>query len=417
MPGNVVIIGAGAAGIAAARELTERGVRPTILEARSRIGGRAWTETATFGFPVDLGCSWLHSADLNPWTTYARHAGFTVRERSPQWQRRIGAAETTPEYQAAWLGAFRRNETLIAAAARAGRDVSVADVVPIDSFRPLFDCVMSWLMGVDTARMSAVDFDRYADSDRNWVVTEGLGSVVAHAARQLDVRLDTPVKTIDWTGRHVRLETSRGALEADAVIVTAPTNVLAEESIRFTPAAPALLEACLGVPLGTANKVFFEMAPGSLPYEGSVHFTGTDRSVRTASYQTRPLEREVLLAYFGGGLARELEERDELENFALDELASIFGASFPKQVRRTLHSGWTRDPWSRGAYSAALPGCAHLRSQLSEPLGDRVFFAGEACSLDYFGTINGASQTGVRAAAAVVRKLNEDDSSPLPSLL
>ena len=82
------------------------------------------------------------------------------------------------------------------------------------------------------------------------------------------------------------------------------------------------------MPLGAANKVFIEMAPGALPYEGSVHFPGTDRSVRTASYQTRPLEREVLLAYFGGGFARELEERNELESFALDELAGIFGSEF-----------------------------------------------------------------------------------------
>ena len=403
MQTDVVIVGAGAAGAAAGLELLRRGVRPLVLEARARVGGRAWTDSAAFGFPVDMGCSWLHSADLNPWTTYAREHGFTVRERSPQWQSRIGAAETSPEQQAAWYDAFRRNEELIAAAARAGRDVAVSDVIPDDRRRPLFDCVMSWLMGVDTAHVSTLDYDRYADSDRHWTVVEGLGSVIAHAANALDVRLDTPVTTIDWSGKRVRLQTQRGVVEARAVIVTAPTTVLAEERIRITPCAPALLEACRGVPLGNANKVFIEMAPGALPYEGSVHFPGTDRSVRTASYQTRPLEREVLLAYFGGGFARELEERNELESFALDELAGIFGSAFPSQVRRIVHSEWTRDPWSRGAYSAALPGCAHLRERLIEPLGERVFFAGEACSTDYFGTINGAWLTGVAAAAAVAQ--------------
>jgi monoamine oxidase len=403
MQADVLIVGAGAAGAAAGRELVRRGLRPLVLEARDRVGGRAWTDASAFGFPVDMGCSWLHSANVNPWMTYAREHGFTVRERSPQWQRRIGATETSEEHQAAWYGAFRRNEELIAAAARAGRDVAVADVVPDDRHRPLFDCVMSWLMGVDTAQVSTLDYDRYADSDRNWSVVEGLGSVIAHAANALDVRLDTPVTSIDWSGKCVRLQTPRGAMEAPAVIVTAPTTVLAEERIRFTPRAPALLEACRGVPLGAANKVFIEMAPGALPYEGSVHFLGTDRSVRTASYQTRPLEREVLLAYFGGGFARELEERNELESFALDELAGIFGSEFRSQVRRIVHSEWTRDPWSRGAYSAALPGRAHLRERLTEPLGERVFFAGEACSTDYFGTINGAWRTGVAAAAAVAQ--------------
>jgi monoamine oxidase len=400
MQADVVIVGAGAAGLAAGQELLRRGVRPLVLEARSRVGGRAWTDESAFGFPLDMGCSWLHSANLNPWMTYARKHGYTVRERSPQWQRRIGAVEASAEYQAAWYGAFRRNEELIAAAAGAGRDVAVSDVIPNDRHRPLFDCVMSWLMGVDTAHVSTLDYDRYADSDRNWSVVEGLGNVVAHAAGALDVRLDTPVTTLDWSGKRVRLQTPHGALEAQAVIVTAPTTVLAEEGIRITPAAPALLDACHGVPLGNANKVFIQMAPGALPYEGSVHFTGTDRSVCTASYQTRPLEREVLLAYFGGGFARELEERGELESFALDELTGIFGASFAAQVRHIVHSEWTRDPWSRGAYSAARPGCAHLRERLTEPLGERVFFAGEACSIDYFGTINGAWSTGVAAATA-----------------
>jgi monoamine oxidase len=405
MQADVVIVGAGAAGVAAGLELLGQGVRPLVLEARARVGGRAWTDTTAFGFPVDMGCSWLHSANLNPWMSYAREHGFTVRERSPQWQRRIGAAETSPEYQAEWYRAFGRNEELIAAAARAGRDVAVSEVIPEDRHRPLFDCVMSWLMGVDTACVSTLDYDRYADSDRNWSVIEGLGSVIAHGANALDVRLDTPVTGIDWSGRDVRLQTSRGAVEARAVIVTAPTTVLAEERIRFTPSAPGLLEACRGVPLGNSNKVFIQMAPGALPYEGSVHFTGTDRSVRTASYQTRPLERDVLLAYFGGGLARELEERNELESFALEELTGIFGSAFASQVRRMVHSEWTQDPWSRGAYSAALPGCAHLRERLTEPLGERVFFAGEACSIDYFGTINGAWLTGVAAAAAVSQKV------------
>ena len=182
------------------------------------------------------------------------------------------------------------------------------------------------------------------------------------------------------------------------------TNVLADEVIRFTPAADALVEACHSVPLGVADKVFFEMAPGAVPYEGSVFSVGTDRSVRTASYQTRPLEQEVLLAYFGGGFARELEERGELEAFALEELTEIFGAEFRSKVRRAFSTAWASDPWARGAYSAARPGCAHLRARLSEPLGERVFFAGEACSLDYFGTLNGAWITGVAAARAVMEK-------------
>jgi monoamine oxidase len=401
----LVIVGAGAAGIAAAHELRRLGLHPVLLEARTRVGGRAWTDRSRLGVPLDMGCAWLHSADVNPWTAYAREHGFTVRQRSPMWQRRVAGVETSPEYRTAWLAAFQRNEELIAAAVRAGRDIAVSDVVPNDRHRPTFDAVMGWLMGVDSTQVSTVDYDRYADSDRNWYVLGGLGDLIAHAARDLDVRLDAAVSEIDWSGNPVRVVTTRGELRAAAVIVTVPTPLLATERLRLTPRAPQLLEACHGVPLGVANKVYFEMTPGALPPEESIFTIGTDRSARTASYQTRPLEQDVLLAYFGDGLARELEETGALAAFALEELTHMYGSAFRADVRRTVETAWASDPWALGAYSAARPGCAHLRARLSEPLDERVFFAGEACSLDYFGTINGAWQTGLAAARAAHRVL------------
>lgn len=401
---EVVIVGAGAAGIVAARELQKNGLRPIVLEARQRVGGRAWTESARLGMPLDIGCSWLHSADVNPWTAYARANGFIVRERSPVWQRLVGGVEPPQAYRDAWLRAFERNSRLIAEAAQAGRDVSVVEVIPNDEHQPLFDAVMGWLMGVNAAQVSTLDFARYADSDSNWYVLGGLGAVIAHAASGLDVRLGVEVRDIDWSGVDVRIVTNRGALRADAVIVTAPTPLIANEMLRFTPAAPSLLEACHGLPLGVANKVFIEMQPGTLPHEGSMFGVGTTQSARTASYQTRPLEQEVLLAYFGGDLARKLEEVGELEAFALDELTRMYGSGFRADVRRTVQSGWARDPWSLGAYSAAKPGCAQLRERLSEPLGERVFFAGEACSLHHFGTVHGAWETANGVAARVMRR-------------
>jgi monoamine oxidase len=402
---RIVVIGAGSAGISAARTLQEHGEKAIVLEARSRVGGRAWSDSSTFGFPVDMGCAWLHSADLNPWTRYAREQGFTLIERSPIWQRRIGRNETTPEQRDAWFAAFQRNERLIAEAVRAGRDVAVADVVPQDRYRPLFDGVMTWLMGTDSDKVSTLDYDRYQDSDRNWAVTEGLGSVIAHAARDLDVRLDTPAQTIDWQGPRVRITTPRGDLEADAVIVTVPTTVLAEETaIRFSPALPpAYRDAFQGVPLGLANKVFFQMEPGTLPFDDSVNMVGTDQTVRTAAYQTRPSGHEVMMAYFGGSLARELEQSSQLESFAREQLSDIFGADFVRHIRRTLQTGWATDRWSRGAYSAALPGKARMREWLNEPVADRIFFAGEACSIEYFGTVHGARLSGTAAAKRALR--------------
>jgi monoamine oxidase len=402
---DIVVIGAGAAGIAAARWLQDHGCRAILLEARSRVGGRAWTDTTHFGFPIDFGAAWLHSADVNPWTNVAREYGFELIERLPLWLRRIGAVEASPEYQAAWRAAYERNDDLISQAAAAGRDVAVADVVPADDHRPMFDAVMTWAVGADSDRISTIDYDRYENSQLNWAVREGLGSVVARAAERLDVRLNAPVTKIDWSGQGVAIETSQGRLEARAAIVTIPPPVLADESVlRFVPALPqALAEAVAGMQLGVANRVFFELEAGALPFEGSTHWIGTDRTSRTASYQTRPSGQEAMVAYFGGRLATELERDDQLETFARDELARIFGAAFTAKIRRAASSGWVQDRYARGSYSVASPGTAHLRERLQANLGERLFFAGEACSLESFGTIHGAWRSGVAAAEAALR--------------
>src|SRR5690349_14271715 len=110
---DVVIVGAGAAGIAAARHLRQAGLNPLLLEARDRVGGRAWTNVAAFGFPVDMGCAWLHSADRNPWMSYAREQGFKIIERSPVWRRRIGRDEPSEAYKASSAAAYGRNDALI----------------------------------------------------------------------------------------------------------------------------------------------------------------------------------------------------------------------------------------------------------------------------------------------------------------
>jgi monoamine oxidase len=404
MTQRIVIIGAGAAGIAAGIRLRERGLQPLILEARSRVGGRAYTDASTLGMPVDMGAGWLHSADLNPWTVYAKANGFDVIERDPVWRRRIGMRLTTPEEQAAWMAAWERNEALIATSVKAGRDLAVSEVVPNDEFRPIWDAVMTWLMGNESDQVSCLDFDRYEDSNRNWPVREGLGAVIAHGARELDVRLETKVTEIDWSGADLVIRTSRGAIECDRVIVTIPTTVLASDAIRFTPSLPgAYREAFAGIPLGVANKVFFTMEEGALPYEGTTNFIGTDETSRTGSYAVRPNGSDVLLAYFGGSLARELEMRGELEVFARDELKSIFGADFVRKIRASLSSSWVSDPFSMGSYSAALPGKAHLREQLNRPVADRIYFAGEASSINHFGTVHGAWHSAVATVENALR--------------
>ena len=401
---DIVIVGAGAAGIAAARWLRANGSDALLLEARERIGGRAHTDSSTLGMPLDHGCAWLHSAAENPWATVARESGFSIIEQPPDWRRRVGAKIRSAEELATVGHDLEQNFSLASRAAAEGRDVAMSELIPDNAVRAQFEAIMTWYIGIESDSVSSLDVARFEDTEINWAVREGLGSVVARAANGLELRLATPVQKIDWHGQGVTLRTPVGSLDARAVIVTAPTSVLAQDDIRFEPALPATIQQALhDVPLGIANKVFFRMEPGALPYEGTTHFIGTAQQARTCSYQVRPAGQEALLAYYGGRFARDLERRGELEQFAREELSGIFGSEFVRRITASLTVGWSEDPWSRGSYSAARPGRAHMREVLNQPVGERMFFAGEACSVEHFGTIHGAWESGVRAAALALR--------------
>jgi monoamine oxidase len=214
---DAIVVGAGAAGLVAARQLGRAGLTARVLEARSRVGGRAWTERETFGVPIDRGCAWLHAADGNPWTEYARERGFTVIAQSPDWRQWLGRERVTPELRARLDADWDRAVESLAAAARAGRDVPASAALPPDlEFRSQFDASMSWMMGVDPKDLSTADFAASEDSDVNWAVAEGLGAVVASAAEGLDVVLDCPVTAIDWSGNAVRVHLEPAAQTVDS---------------------------------------------------------------------------------------------------------------------------------------------------------------------------------------------------------
>lgn len=397
---DVAIIGAGAAGIAAARQLQAAGRRIIMLEARDRVGGRAATDHS-LGVPADLGAQWLHFADQNAWTGIAETGGFTLLRQPPGWgaASRIGNREATPQERAEAEATYRQGFESVARAAAEGRDVPVSTVLPPGMARARFDAVMTWLMGVESSQVSTVDMDRYDDSHADWGVHEGLGAVVASAAAGLPISLRTRVTAIDWSGPGVRIDSSAGRIEATAAIVTLPTAVLARGAIRFTPSLPAAHEEALAsLALGVVNKVFFRIEGGRFAGQETSHFLGSASTSRTCSWQVNCAGQPLLMAFFGGDLSRELEQRDGLVAFARDELRSLFGASVLDELGATLATAWGRDELALGSYSAARPGKAHCREQLALPVAPQLSFAGEACSIHHYGTLHGAWLSGVAAA-------------------
>lgn len=404
---DIAIVGAGAAGLAAARTACDAGLRVVVLEAKGRVGGRAFTECRTLGVPFDHGCRWLHSASLNPFVPIARALGY-----APEDERRVryvflkdqsGAERWSTEQEAAdWLAFCDRNLERVEAAGRDGRDLSAADLVEQGSpWSALFDARVAMSTSVNLDGISTLDHVRYVDSGENWVIPEGYGTMIAHFGAGLPVTLDAPVSRIAWDGPGVRLETPQGTVDAGAAIVTASTAVLGNGGVRFNPSLPAWkAEAIAAVPTGNANKIAFAVRrdvfggpPGCFSILSS---TGAD----AINFQVRPCGVPVVSGFVGGRFADALEKDGAaaVKAFALERLIAIFGSDFEKEVSAFCCTAWGSDPHICGGYSAALPGEAHRRADLAAPVGDRLFFAGEAAHLDFYSTAHGAYLSGVAAA-------------------
>lgn len=401
---EVVVVGAGAAGIAAARRLHDAGIDCLLLEARPRRGGRAWTVTDPSGFAIDLGCGWLHSADRNPWRDIAAAQGATIDKTAPPWSRPALEVGFPRAEQEAFRDAMNAFYVRLKELAQNGPDVAAsAALEPHSRWNGLINALSTYISGAEWSRVSARDFDRYRDSAVNWRVVEGLGAVVVAHGSGLPQRLGCPVLAIDHGGKRLRLETAQGALSAEQAVVTVPASLLAREQPRFDPALPQKAEAAQGLPLGVDDKLFIAL-DGAEEFDRDVRVFGhTDRAA-TAGYHFRPFGRPQIEAYFGGALAVELEAEGEeaFFDFAASELAHLFGSAFSRRLKPIRVHRWGLDPFSLGSYSHARPGSADCRPVLAEPVDGRLFFAGEACSVHDFSTAHGAWRTGVSAADQII---------------
>jgi monoamine oxidase len=404
---EVVVVGAGAAGIAAARKLEDAGIEALLVEARDRLGGRAWTIDAVSGAPLDLGCGWLHSADRNPWREIAEARGYSIDRTPPPWARPVSPTGAPAPGLAAYgeaIGAFRGK---LAEFPEGEADVPASAFLEPGSPRNgLLGAVSTFFSGAELDRVSSRDLGRYDDSGINWRVVEGYGRVVVDHGAALNVRLGCSVRRIDRRGKRLRLDTDDGSISADAVIVTLPTNLLAASLDFFVPPLPDKTEAAAGLPLGLADKLFLSLDRAEDFESESRAFGHTDR-VATAAYHFRPFGRSHIEAYFGGTLAADLERAGAAAffDFAVAELVGLFGEGFRNRVRQIGLHGWATDPFARGSYSCALPGRADDRANLALPVEDRLFFAGEACSTSHYSTAHGALLTGLAAADQVTARL------------
>ena len=400
---DVAIIGAGAAGIAAARTLgNPRSV--LILEARDRLGGRSHTVTLAHDIAFDLGCEWLHSADRNSFVPIARELGHAIDTKRPRWREQTFNLGFPPAERAQFMAALDAFYDRTDAAAQQPLD-SVASgwLETGNRWNPLMNALSTYINGCELDQVSVYDQDAYEDSEVNWRLTRGYGALIAAYGAPCAVALNTAVTLIDHSGTTIKIATSRGTLTADKVIVTVPSNLLANESIRFVPALPDKHAAAAGLPLGLADKVMLALeGPTDLPADG--HLYGAIDRASVGTYHLRPGSKPCISGFFGGRFARELEDAGDgaLAAQAIDEIVALLGADHRKRLTPLKATRWALDPFAYGSYSHALPGHAGDRAILAAPVDNRLFFAGEATSPNFFSTAHGARDSGERAAREVM---------------
>ena len=407
---ELVIVGAGAAGLAAARRAGELGLTYVVCEAMNRIGGRAHTESATFGIPWDRGGHWMHSGSINPFPNLADQYGFQYERDVPPERGHDGVRWLTEE-ETKHVDEIVHGPNLWGEIERAGkeeRDVSAASVVDMGHAHIAeLRTGLAGAWGLDIPDVSTLDDGGYNDTVENWPVKDGYGALVARHAQVIPVELNTPVTKIAWDGPGVVVETAAGAITAKAVVITVSTRIIQDDAIQFSPDLPvSKREAYDAIRLGIANKVSFKIDKNLL---ADGHMTAWVRATPAQGiwFQIRAFERDMITGHFGGALGEAVEEEGEAATIAMGRqaLVSMYGADILKAIQAEACTCWRSEPWIRGAYAGAQPGKAHLRQELATPIGDRLFFAGEAVSRDMYSTIHGAHLTGIDAAEMAAKAL------------
>ena len=402
---DVAIIGAGAAGLGAAHALRGSGLSAIVLEARDRLGGRGHTVMAAPGIAFDFGCGWLHSADENSFVGIAKQLGVAIDTTHPPWGEDSFGDVFPPSERAQFVKSLNAFYDRAHREARRTRDAAASTcLAPGNRWNPMIDAISTYVNGAELDRVSLQDLDAYRDTGVNWRIRQGYGALIAAYGADCDVALNTNATRIDHSGTRVTIDTSRGTLRAGQVIVTVPTNLIADEAIRFDPPLPDKLEAARGLPLGLADKVMLGLNDeGDMPPDGSLR--GATMRTAMGSYHLRPFGQPCIEGFFGGRFARELEDAGPgaLAAQSIDEIAALLGNDVRRKLTPLSESRWAHDPFARGSYSHALPGHAGARAVLAAPVDHRLFFAGEATSPHFFSTAHGARDSGERAAREILQ--------------
>jgi monoamine oxidase len=412
---DVIIIGAGASGLSAAKELDKLGLSYVVIEGSHRIGGRAYSEEIAPGVWFDLGCSYLHQAETNPFVAIADELGVVLgKDKGDIFDfANLGLYRNGQPLNASEREAYTSYQqecyTAIEAATDRGEDVAIVDLVDLENeFALTYMNDMAELNTLDIDQTSAADYASfYSGSDIP--VLNGYGNLVAAWGSDITVSLNARVDQIDWSGGNVTVETNKGRLQGKVVLSTVSNGVLASGDIEFKPGLPDWkMDAVLGLPTGTENKVCIHFDKDVYGPDGRGFHKVWNDDDDAAGFEASVMGQNTAIVFTGGRHAIWLEKQGQQagHDYAVDRVAEAFGNDIRKHVTRSIVTAWTTEPWTKGSYSCALPGQAHQRKEMARSIDERVYFAGEATTVGDHACCHGAFRSGIRAAREIAEALS-----------
>lgn len=413
---DIVVIGAGAAGIAAARRIVAANRKVIVLEAMDRVGGRCVTDTAAVGLPFDRGARWLYNPDANPLVGLVRQAGGELYTAPVGQKIRIGRRNARAGETEDFLATLVRANRALDAAARGRVDLAAAAALPKDlgDWRRTIEFVLGpYATGKDLNDLSVTDCQRMQDRSAALATRQGLGTVLANLSHGLPIAVSTPAERIEWGGRNVAVDTPAGRITAHAAIVTVSTNVLTSNALKFAPGLPKRqLDAAAKLALGSNDRIALMLTENALGLSRDDVVIEQSLDGRTGLLCANINGSPLCTVDVGGGFGQDLAAQGEpaMIAFATEWLTKLFGSDVAKAVGKSATTRWNALPSVQGASSAASPGGAGSRKILTEIFGN-VYLAGEAAHETLYGSLDGAWQSGERAAETALKQigaLNEE---------
>jgi monoamine oxidase len=419
---RIVVIGAGLSGLAAAKELHSKGHDVTVLEARERIGGRAWTSTKWPDLPVDFGATWIHGTTNNPLTALAKNIGspllFTGYNRVITYSTSGRQLSDSQEERMEQL----RKELfkILRKAQDADKDKSIRNTVePLirryDSTseeRRFIEFILNGEIEAEYSgsveRLSTYWYDSEKEAHGGDALFEqGYRVITDFLSNELQIKLGQVVTEVQWQEESsVRVITNNSEFVADHVIVTLPLGVLQSQQVRFSPVLPRDKQNAISkLDMGVLNKCYLRFAEPFWSAKVDWLEYVPERKGEWTEWVSflRIVNKPVLLGFIAADLGREMESwtDEQIVESAMQTLRTIFGQYIPEPVDFQV-TRWATDPYAQGSYSfnsvGSHPG---MRKVLAAPIGRVVFFAGEATNAEHFGTAHGAYLSGIRAAREI----------------